>query len=410
MEADRNELEFYKVKFQNLDQEKVNIKTRLNETKKELEILKAIKEYKQTEQLEEQKIGITINKLSEYKDKLKSVGVDAHIDPQTKNKHLNPIILLLILIIITGASAIFRNAILSAAIGIISAIIFFVNCYKYDKSKKEISKQNEEKIKHNKEIELLQENIKQCNDEIETERQKIEQNQCNAKKELANKFGNSNIIENYIYEDVQKIAQEIDNKQNQYNEAMLKENTFDIEKNNIYLKLENLVKQEERLQYLYEQKAELNKLSNSIKYAQEGLEEAYTIMKNTVTPRFTEELTNIITKVTNEKYKKVKFNDIDGLTVELENGEYVNCSRLSIGTIDQMYLALRLSILSEISKETMPIILDEAFVYYDKERLENIFKYIAGEYNNRQIIVLTCTNREIEALDELGVEYNLIKI
>ena len=133
-------------------------------------------------------------------------------------------------------------------------------------------------------------------------------------------------------------------------------------------------------------------------------------MKNTVTPRFTEELTNIITKVTNEKYKKVKFNDIDGLTVELENGEYVNCSRLSIGTIDQMYLALRLSILSEISKETMPIILDEAFVYYDKERLENIFKYIAGEYNNRQIIVLTCTNREIEALDELGVEYNLIKI
>ena len=261
LEADRNELEFYKVKFQNLDQEKVNIKTRLNETKKELEILKAIKEYKQTEQLEEQKIGITINKLSEYKDKLKSVGVDAHIDPQTKNKHLNPIILLLILIIITGASAIFRNAILSAAIGIISAIIFFVNCYKYDKSKKEISKQNEEKIKHNKEIELLQENIKQCNDEIETERQKIEQNQCNAKKELANKFGNSNIIENYIYEDVQKIAQEIDNKQNQYNEAMLKENTFDIEKNNIYLKLENLVKQEERLQYLYEQKAELNKLS-----------------------------------------------------------------------------------------------------------------------------------------------------
>ena len=61
---------------------------------------------------------------------LKSVGVDAHIDTQTKNKHLNPIILLLILIIITGASAIFRNAILCAAIGIISAIIFFVNCYK----------------------------------------------------------------------------------------------------------------------------------------------------------------------------------------------------------------------------------------------------------------------------------------
>ena len=34
-------------------------------------------------------------------------------------------------------------------------------------------------------------------------------------------------------------------------------------------------------------------------------------------------------------------------------------SRLSVGTIDQMYLSLRLSSLKEIVKENVPLILDE---------------------------------------------------
>ncbi len=132
------------------------------------------------------------------------------------------------------------------------------------------------------------------------------------------------------------------------------------------------------------------------------------MMKNTVTPKFTNELTDIVKNITNSKYKKVKFNDEDGLTVELDNGEYINCSRLSLGTIDQMYLSLRIAILNEISKETMPILLDETFAYYDEERLSNILKYISNKYSDKQIIILTCTNREIEALNNLNVKYNLI--
>ena len=64
----------------------------------------------------------------------------------------------------------------------------------------------------------------------------------------------------------------------------------------------------------------------------------------------------------NPRYKNIVLSDDDGLKVEVENGSYVPVSRLSVGTIDQMYLSLRLSAISEITKETMPIILDEAFV------------------------------------------------
>ena len=66
--------------------------------------------------------------------------------------------------------------------------------------------------------------------------------------------------------------------------------------------------------------------------------------------------------------------------------------------------------LKELSQESMPIILDEAFAYYDEERLENILKYLNEEFKNEQIIILTCTNREKEILDRLKIEYKNISL
>ena len=62
--------------------------------------------------------------------------------------------------------------------------------------------------------------------------------------------------------------------------------------------------------------------------------------------------------------------------VELENGNYISAEKLSTGTIDQLYLSLRLSIIKELSEETIPIFLDESFAYYDDERLLNILKFL----------------------------------
>ena len=66
--------------------------------------------------------------------------------------------------------------------------------------------------------------------------------------------------------------------------------------------------------------------------------------------------------------------------------------------------------LEEISKEKMPIILDEAFAYYDDERLENILKYLIERFNNHQLIIFTCTNREKEILNKLNYKFNNIEL
>lgn len=66
--------------------------------------------------------------------------------------------------------------------------------------------------------------------------------------------------------------------------------------------------------------------------------------------------------------------------------------------------------LKELTEENMPIILDEAFAYYDEERLKNVLKYLNMKYSNNQIIILTCTNREREIFDGLKVEYKNIEL
>ena len=140
------------------------------------------------------------------------------------------------------------------------------------------------------------------------------------------------------------------------------------------------------------------------------MEEAYNEIKNEITPKFTKELSILIERISNGKYKNARFDSDNGLIVEREDGEYIDCNHLSIGTIDQLYLSLRLSALNEISEEKMPIILDEAFAFYDNERLENILKFINENYKENQVIIFTCSNREKDILSKLDIEYNFIEI
>lgn len=54
--------------------------------------------------------------------------------------------------------------------------------------------------------------------------------------------------------------------------------------------------------------------------------------------------------------------------------------------------------IDDLSNEKMPIILDEAFAYYDDDRLENIIKFLSDNMKDHQVIIFTCTKREQEIL------------
>ena len=141
----------------------------------------------------------------------------------------------------------------------------------------------------------------------------------------------------------------------------------------------------------------------------EEIEKAYQEMKENITPDFIEELKNILATVTDEKYTNIYLDNDNNLLIEVENGQYMPVEMLSTGTIDLIYLALRISAAKEISSETMPIIMDESFAYYDNNRMKEILKYLAN-LDNRQILIFTCSKREEDILKSENIEFNKVNL
>ena len=202
----------------------------------------------------------------------------------------------------------------------------------------------------------------------------------------------------------------INEKQEKLNKNKMDLQTINFQETNISNKLEEMVNLQEEYEELKERLEELEKRNNEINITKEFLTKAYINMKNNITPKFTENLSKNISEISNGKYTKVAVNEDKGLIIENEHGEYISAELLSIGTIDQLYLSLRLSMINELSKEKMPIILDETFAYYDEERLKNILKFLSNTLNEHQVIIFTCTQREKSMLDKLGIKYNLVEL
>ena len=351
-------LELHKIKSVNeIEKEKIKVKEEINNEKKE-KINKLNLEKNELDRKKE------INDLNNKKNKKIK---------QKNNKKINLIfiIFLIIIILFNLINFIFiKNKILNYLLLIlipILLIIFFIT-KKINNKKYNLNNKN---------------NINNLDEEIE------------------NKIINLNTQINILNEEIleqNKIISEENNKLN-LNYNLLLENLIKKYNNNEIINLINNLKENK-----------LENKNNSFNIAKEVLQITYEKMKNNVTPKFTKNLSQTINKISNGKYNKVTINDEEGLMVELENGEYITADRLSIGTIDQLYLSLRLSMAEEISEEKMPVILDEAFAYFDDYRLENALKFLVEELEENQIILFTCTKREEEILNRLNIKYNLIEL
>ena len=89
----------------------------------------------------------------------------------------------------------------------------------------------------------------------------------------------------------------------------------------------------------------------------------------------------------------------------------VPLNQVSSGTMDQVYLALRLAAAKLIQKgeDSLPLIFDDSFVLYDDERLRTALRWLVKAYPG-QIIIFTCHQREAQMLTANQIPYHLISI
>ena len=446
LENEKKEFKKYENIIYEIEENKNNLKNEINNLENENNLLKEIKLISDKENIEKEKIKIKENIKNENNEKINIIKKEI-IDTKNNNKNIlelntekiknnkkinkeknklnKKLIIFFILInLMNILQFIFVKNKLINFIFLLTVPTYLIFCFliknklnKKIKKEEEIEKNNLinlEKIKkeiNNKEneIKILENNNINLENEINNSKNNLLLKINLEKEKIKNNYLNKiekNKLNNLINE--KNINFEMENLQNEISNKKIKLTSIELERKNTNLKLENLSKIEEELVNNKEKLSTLQKINLSFQLAKEILEQSYEKMRNTVTPRFTQELSKNISEITDGKYNKIMFNDEVGLIIELGNGNYVPASKLSIGTIDQLYLSLRLSMAEELSKESLPIILDEAFAYYDEERLENILKYINKKFNNHQIIILTCTDREKEILKNNNIEYNYI--
>ncbi len=99
----------------------------------------------------------------------------------------------------------------------------------------------------------------------------------------------------------------------------------------------------------------------------------------------------------------------DGKLWIVANHREVEPEALSRGTLEQIYLALRLAAGNVLmQEEEMPIFLDEAFAMYDDNRLKETLLALAK--TGKQILIFTCQKREGELLEEANIPHHLIRM
>ena len=397
IEQEKKKIEEYQNKKFEIEEIIEDKKDQIIEQKERLETLRAANINIERTKAEETKINVAKKLIEDTKKEIhlfKESNKEEKIDTKSKKDKIR-ILLMVLLVIISILGIIFiKNLILKFSPLIITAIVALIFITINNKNKREIKTKKRE----------YKEKLK----ELENKKELQEQELSDLEKEYSNAI--SNICKKYNVDDINTVIEQINKVQSNINELTLSVHTIEIDNTNNSKKLEEYINLEEELESLKEEKKELEQKRTEIQKALDVLELAYSKMKEEITPKFTEKLSKTIDKISNGKYKNVRINTLGEIIVEDQNGEYINAENLSMGTIDQLYLSLRLACVEEITKETMPIILDESFAYYDNERLENILKYLSEEYKKNQIIIFTCTKREKEVLNKLNIKYNFIEL
>ena len=419
LEAERKEIaQFEEQKFQ-VEEAKQTLKTDLEDNRIVLDLLRRQKVNLEKSEIEEEKLKIFKKNLAQNKDEqdLLEEKLNDLVEERKGNLKKGKVgyyIGILLAFAISFIALLMKKYLIffgNIVPLIIICIQFALNKQKTRRIKKNGRRIQQERIELEERLKNLEKNYEKQEKEIEERKNEILAVQKEREKEIAKDFTNKldeEIITDILSTDYSKIVEFIDEKEREQTDFAINEKKIDLDNENIVNKLEELVEIDEKLENLYETKDNLLQLNNMYEMAKEEIENAYQAMKENITPEFIEELKQILSDVTEGKYTECYIDSENNILVETENGKYIPIELLSVGTIDLIYLALRISAAKEISKETMPIILDESFAYYDNDRMARILRYL--ETLDRQVIIFTCSSREKDILEKEGIKFNLISM
>ena len=158
---------------------------------------------------------------------------------------------------------------------------------------------------------------------------------------------------------------------------------------------------QDQLAQKQEQLSALREEYDAIALAMEALEQANTTLQNRFSPALGARAAEIFSAITAGRYDRVLLSRDFSLSAEPAGDPVGRSIRLlSQGAADQLYLAVRLAICDMVLPEEkrVPLILDDALVSFDNDRLHAALDYLLAESEKRQILLFSCQKREMDYL------------
>ncbi len=170
---------------------------------------------------------------------------------------------------------------------------------------------------------------------------------------------------------------------------------------------DELQRNREKYKQMKHQQEEITVELEAIKLALSTIGELSAQIHDSFGCELNEAVSEVIGEVTGQRYQDLKVDEKLEIKVEW-NGTYVLLERLSAGTIDQVFFALRLAVADLLlGKDKVPLLFDDSFALYDDNRVRAALVEVA---KRKQSILFTCHKREQQLLEELQLPYHLVKL
>jgi uncharacterized protein YhaN len=156
---------------------------------------------------------------------------------------------------------------------------------------------------------------------------------------------------------------------------------------------------ESHLKELEDEHREQSRRFLALELAVDTLREANAELQSRFSPRLAHRAAELMSRLTGGRYTELTLDrELSALVRRAGDTLPHETSFLSRGACDQFYLALRLALceLTLPEAEACPIVLDDALVNFDDERLGLALELLQELSEKRQIILFTCSSRETD--------------
>ena len=145
----------------------------------------------------------------------------------------------------------------------------------------------------------------------------------------------------------------------------------------------------------------LEQIYDATLLAQQTLEKAKQELQRRFAPRISQRAQELFALLTGGRYQRLLLDQELSVSTAAEGEDTLHGALWrSEGTADQMYLALRLAVAEELTPDA-PLVLDDAFVRFDDDRLKAALNILNQTGESKQVVLFTCQSRESKIMEEL---------